>query len=66
MASGSADTYIVIYDLVADTASFKLLGHNEGISSLATFTHQHPIRGNDQTYLISGAKDGLIKFWDLD
>lgn len=29
MASGSVDTYIVIYDLMADTAMFKLLGHNE-------------------------------------
>lgn len=29
MASGSADTYIIVYDLIADTAQFKLLGHNE-------------------------------------
>lgn len=29
LASGSADTYIIIYDLIADTAQFKLLGHNE-------------------------------------
>ena len=32
MASGSADTYIIIYDLIADTAQFKLLGHNEQIT----------------------------------
>lgn len=29
MASGSADTYIIVYDLIADTAKFKFLGHNE-------------------------------------
>jgi hypothetical protein len=29
MASGSADTYIIVYDLIADTAQFKFLGHNE-------------------------------------
>lgn len=66
MASGSADTYIIIYDLVADTAQFKLLGHNEAITTLATFVYKHPIRGNDQTLLISGGKDGLIKFWDIE
>jgi U3 small nucleolar RNA-associated protein 12 len=66
MASGSSDTYIVIYDLVAETAQFKLLGHNEEITSLATFTQRNPIRGNDQVILISGSKDGLLKFWDLE
>jgi len=30
--SGSQDTYIVIYDLVADQAMFKLLGHKEEIT----------------------------------
>lgn len=38
LASGSSDTYIIIYDLIADTALFKLLGHNEQITALATFT----------------------------
>lgn len=66
MASGSQDTYIVIYDLVADTAQFKLLGHNEAITALSTFAYKHPVRGSDQTLLISAAKDGLIKFWDVE
>ena len=32
MISGSADTYIVIYDLVTSTAEYKLMGHTEPIS----------------------------------
>lgn len=34
LISGSADTYIIIYDLVASTAEFKLLGHAESITQL--------------------------------
>ena len=66
MASGSNDTYIIVYDLIADTAQFKLLGHNESITKLTTIVFKHPVRGNDQTLLISGAKDGLLKFWDIE
>jgi U3 small nucleolar RNA-associated protein 12 len=66
MASGSADTYIVIYDLIADTACFKLLGHNEQITNLASFINLNPIRGNEETLLISSSKDGLLKIWDLE
>jgi len=32
LISGSADTYIVIYDLVASTAEFKLVGQSESIT----------------------------------
>ncbi len=34
LISGGADTYIVIYDLVASTAEFKLMGHTESITKL--------------------------------
>jgi len=66
MASGSEDTYIVIYDLVADTASFKLMGHSDVVTSLFTFGMEHPIRRNEQEILVSGSKDGLLKFWNLE
>ena len=45
MASGSQDTYIIIYDLVADTASFKLMGHSDHVTSLATFNLLHSLKG---------------------
>jgi U3 small nucleolar RNA-associated protein 12 len=66
LASGSSDTYIIVYDLLSDTASFKLLGHNEQVTALSTFTFLHPIRGHLQTLLLSSSKDGLLKFWDLE
>ena len=34
LISGGADTYIIIYDLVASTAEFKLMGHAESITQL--------------------------------
>jgi hypothetical protein len=47
MATGSMDTYVVVYDLIYDTASFKLLGHNEAITSLGLFKILNPLRGNE-------------------
>jgi U3 small nucleolar RNA-associated protein 12 len=32
LISGSADTYIVLYDLVTSTAEYKLMGHTEPIT----------------------------------
>ena len=45
LISGSADTYIIIYDLVASTAEYKLLGHAESITSLQPLVTKHPTRG---------------------
>ena len=32
MYSGGQDTYIVVYDLVSDTAQYKLMGHKEQVT----------------------------------
>ena len=32
MYSGSEDTYVVVYDLVADTANYKLMGHKDHVT----------------------------------
>jgi WD40 repeat protein len=32
LISGSADTYIILYDLITSTAEFKLMGHSEPIT----------------------------------
>ena len=66
LISGGADTYIVIYDLVASTAEFKLMGHSESITKLQPLVTQHPTRGTAQKSLISSSKDGLLKVWDLE
>ena len=65
LISGGADTYIIIYDLVASTAEFKLMGHSESITRLQPLVTQHPVRGTAQKSLISSSKDGLLKVWDL-
>jgi len=65
LVSGGADTYIIIYDLVASTAEFKLLGHSDVVTQLQPLVTQHPTRGTPQKSLISSSKDGLLKVWDL-
>lgn len=66
LLSGSADTYIVIYDLVTSTAEYKLMGHTEPITQLQTLVTRHPTRGVPLRSLISASKDGLLKVWDLE
>ena len=63
--SGGQDTYIVVYDLVSDSAQFKLTGHKEEITELSIFEMQNPKLKNAQKVLISASKDGFLKFWDL-
>ncbi|CAG9323269.1 unnamed protein product [Blepharisma stoltei] len=53
--SGSYDTSIIVWDLVADAASVRLQGHKDSITSLI-------VRENS---LISGSRDRMIKIWDL-
>ena len=66
LVSGGADTHIVIYDLVASKAEFKLTGHTEPITKLQVLVSTHPVAGSRQKRLVSSGKDGLIKVWDLD
>lgn len=63
--SGSQDTYIITYDLVADQAQFKLMGHKDAISGLAIFSMQLKNQKQPTKVLISSSKDGFIKMWDL-
>jgi len=67
MISGGQDTYIVVYDLVADAAQYKLMGHKEEVTQLATFIISNPfLKGAKQTVLVTSSKDGYIKFWDVN
>jgi U3 small nucleolar RNA-associated protein 12 len=66
LVSGGADTHIVMYDLVASKAEYKLSGHTEPITKLQVLVSVHPSAGSKQKRLISSAKDGLLKVWDLD
>ncbi|BFZ53696.1 beta transducin [Savitreella phatthalungensis] len=68
LASGSRDTNIVLWDVVAEVGIARLKGHSDQITGLQ-FVAPEPISlasGSGATHLISTAKDGLIKVWNLD
>lgn len=65
LISGGADSYIILYDLVASTAEYKLIGHTGPVTQLHTIVTPHPVRGTTQRSLISASADGLLKVWDL-
>jgi U3 small nucleolar RNA-associated protein 12 len=76
LASGSRDTDIIIWDLIAEVGLFRLKGHKDQITSLNFLPNRSNLEGdalNGATngtedglgYLISTSKDALIKLWDL-
>ena len=80
LASGSQDTDIIIWDLVAEVGLFKLRGHKNQITGLQfldpsqvqelSTEEEEPLEkspGSESSTeaLISTGKDSLIKLWDL-
>lgn len=77
LASGSKDTDIIIWDLVAEVGLVRLRGHKDQITSLnflATDGRHATEDGapempddslSTDTFLLSTSKDALIKVWDL-
>lgn len=59
MFSGSQDTYIIVYDLLADQALFKLMGHRDHVTQI------DPVQSGSRKLLLSSGKDGFLKVWDL-
>jgi len=79
LASGSADGSVVVWDIIAETGLFRLLGHNKTISTLHFISPkegfaEHNPKENDTLLLppssfnglVSTSLDGLVKVWDLD
>ncbi|KAK6352265.1 hypothetical protein TWF730_009096 [Orbilia blumenaviensis] len=73
LASGSRDTDIIVWDLIAEVGLYKLKGHKDQITGLE-FLHFKaedfpddvvPQATIDNGYLLTTAKDTLIKLWDL-
>ncbi|CAN0035523.1 unnamed protein product, partial [Laminaria digitata] len=56
LASGSADTDIVVWDTVAESGLYRLRGHRDGITDVAFLEGGEGVLG----------KDTLVKLWDLD
>ncbi|KAI4863895.1 WD40 repeat-like protein [Hypoxylon rubiginosum] len=80
LASGSRDTNVIIWDLVAEVGQFKLRGHKEQITGLQFVEPQQEVaEGEDsqamvldgaddassEGFLLTTGKDALIKLWDL-
>ncbi|KAH8910501.1 WD40 repeat-like protein [Coniochaeta sp. PMI_546] len=76
LASGSKDTDVVIWDLVAEVGQYKLRGHKDQVTGVR-FVESEP-RSQDgedgeemaldepgEGFLLTTGKDSLIKLWDL-
>ncbi|GAO19128.1 uncharacterized protein UV8b_02039 [Ustilaginoidea virens] len=78
LASGSKDTDIIIWDLVAEVGQFKLRGHKDQVTGLFFIEPEPQIEDEvgsvgvtlDQDtssdgFLLTTGKDSLLKLWDL-
>jgi WD40 repeat protein len=76
LASGANDGSVVLWDIVAETGLFRLLGHRGGITDLnfvslsssnaATTTRKTASpSSSSMDLLVSSSLDGLVKIWDL-
>lgn len=61
LASGGSDGSVVLWDVVAETGIFRLLGHRGGITDIVFVT----IGDKQLDALVTSSLDGLVKVWDL-
>lgn len=64
LASGSADTDIVVWDTVAESGLYRLRGHRDGVTDVVFLEGEGG--GKLRNGLASCSKDTLVKLWDLD
>ncbi|KAL5364412.1 hypothetical protein BJX96DRAFT_168251 [Aspergillus floccosus] len=70
LASGSKDTDIILWDLVAEVGQFKLRGHTDQVTSLQFLTPSMDLLNaaglsEHAGFLLTTGKDSLVKVWDL-
>lgn len=65
IVSGSRDTDIIVWDLLAEKALFRLRGHKDQITGLELLRTTTETGEPSEDYLLSVSKDALVKFWDL-
>jgi WD40 repeat protein len=74
LASGGSDGTVIVWDVVAETGLFRLLGHKGAITHLSFVSPQGAYGdSSDKKFsstkfdgLISAGLDGMVKIWDLD
>lgn len=59
LASGSADSDIIVWDLISQTGLCRLRGHKDAVTGVAFFNKE------GSRYLASVSKDTLLRIWDL-
>ena len=64
LASGSADGTVILWDVVAETGLFRLLGHTGPVTGIAFLSDGDAGAGMDG--LVTSGSDGLVKVWDLN
>ncbi|CDS10194.1 hypothetical protein LRAMOSA02870 [Lichtheimia ramosa] len=65
LASGSRDTDIIVWDVVAETGLYRLKGHKEQITCLKFLSGRRDESTASDGYILSSSKDTLLKLWDL-
>lgn len=69
LASGGSDGTVVLWDVVAETGLYRLLGHRGGVTDIMFFSSSSTSSNSNgilRDGLISCSLDGLVKIWDLD
>lgn len=62
LASGSSDGSVVLWDIVAETGLFRLLGHKGGVTDISFVV----LDSGALDVLVTSSLDGLVKVWDLE
>ncbi|KAH9258046.1 hypothetical protein BASA81_003609 [Batrachochytrium salamandrivorans] len=57
LATGSRDTFVILWDVIGEVGLFRLNGHRDEVTCL---------RFSANTMLVSSSKDTTIKLWDLE
>lgn len=65
LASGSQDTDIIVWDVVAEMGLYRLKGHKEQITCLKFLSGRRDESTATDGYILSSSKDTLLKLWDL-
>lgn len=76
LASGSRDSNIIMWDLVGEVGLYRLRSHRDQVVALEFLRGKSKIETDDneeaetddeeEMWLLSAGKDGLIKLWDLE
>ena len=65
LVSGGSDGTVILWDVVAETGLFRLLGHRGGITDVLFLSLGKDTNSPSFDGLVTSSLDGLVKVWDL-